>query len=104
MAPSGHLNANRKFRCPRATHSTLLLIQGNLDVKISKISDTNVTIVKAVNTFDTLSLNISNCDITIDKQISDVMVNLQGKVEVSGNKFSDHNVSISLLNLSKQFT
>ena len=95
-----HRNLNNK----QTIHSAFALIQGNLDVKISKISDTNVTIVKAANTLDTLSLNISNCDITIDKQISDAMANLHGKVDVSGNKFSDQNVCICLLNLSKQFT
>ena len=46
---------------------------------------------------------MSNCNVTINKQISDAMVNLHGDVDISGNQLSDQYVCISLINMSKQF-
>ena len=95
---TGTLTVHEQFAVPLMVH---VLKQVHLDIIISKISDQ--TFCVNVSKATTLpSLNISNCDITLDKDIVDTMVNLYGDVNVSGNIISDQGVCIDLLNMSKQ--
>ena len=97
--PTDTLTIYKEFTEPLIAKA---LKQGNLDVKVNKNSETIVSI-----TFNTAihkpSLNISNCNVTINQQISDAMENLHGDVDISGNQISDQYVCTSLINLSKQF-
>ena len=97
--PIDTLTVNKEFTEPLLVKA---LKQGNVDIKVSKKSETNVCI-HLTRANNTSSLNMSNCNVTINKQISDAMVNLHGYVDISGNQLSDQYVCISLINLSKQF-
>ena len=97
--PIDTLTVNKEFTEPLLVKA---LKQGNVDIKVNKKSETNVCI-HLTRANNTSSLNMSNCNVTINKQISDTMVNLHGYVDISGNQLSDQYVCISLINMSKQF-
>ena len=97
--PIDTLTVNKEFTEPLLVKS---LKQGNVDIKVSKKSETNVCI-HLTRANNTSSLNMSNCNVTINKQISDAMVNLHGYVDISDNQLFDQYVCISLIYLSKQF-
>ena len=97
--PVDTLTVNKEFTEPLLVKS---LKQGNVDIKVSKKSETNVCI-HLTRANNTSSLNMSNCNVTINKQISDAMVNLHGYVDISDNQLFDQYVCISLIYLSKQF-